>query len=229
MIKLKIRPRGILTNRELEALFPQDVEKLARVWGDAGMAVFMLVLAATGIRSGEARALRWKHVQSKRMQIQTATVEIWYLQVEDAVKFTSAEPVIGTTKAGKPRPVFLPERARGALEWWKEHSPWPTRSSDFVFPGREVDRPMDEDLPRQRFKKALEAAEVDAADRWLTPHSLRHSYVSRAKRKLPSDIHLTMVGHEDEKTDAMYFHETLEQMLERIAVARGQIESAAKW
>jgi integrase len=229
LVKLKARGRDALTYEDLHALFPLKPEELIALWGDAEMAAFMLILAATGIRSGEARALRWRHIGCQAVTLPEGSTEVLYLQVEDAVKFTSAAPVIGSTKAGKPRPVFLPARARAALEWWKKVSPWPREPADFIFPGRERDRPLDEDLPRQRFKKAIRTAEVDAAGRWLTPHSFRHAYVSRTKRALPADTLMLMVGHADEKTNMGYFHESLEQKVAQIAQVRALIEGAAKW
>lgn len=229
LVKLRARPRDALTYEDLTALFPLPPAELAKLWGDPGMATFMLVLAATGIRSGEARALRWRHVGCQRVTVVEGPAEIWYLQIEDAVKFTSAAPVIGTTKAGKARPVFLPERARGALEWWKSVTPWPTEPGDLVFPGRDRGTPLDEDLPRARFKKALTSAKIDTAGRWLTPHSFRHAYVSRTKRALPADMLMMMVGHADEKTNLGYFHESLEQQVAQIGQVRALIEGAARW
>lgn len=229
LVKLKRRQRDALTYEDLGALFPQETKKLIDRWGDLGMTTFMLILAATGIRSGEARALRWRHVGLQSVKVPEGQAEICYLWIEDAVKFTSAAPVIGPTKAGKPRPVFLPARARAALEAWRKASPWRTGPGDLIFPGQSQDRPLDEDLPRQRFKKALQVAEIDTAGRWLTPHSFRHAYVSRTKRALPADTLLLMVGHADEKTNAGYFHESIEQQVAQIAQARTLIEAAAKW
>lgn len=229
LVKLKRRQRDALSYEDLGALFPLEEKKLLDRWGDPGMATFMLMLAATGIRSGEARALRWRHVGCQSAKVPEGQAEVWYLWIEDAVKFTSAAPVIGPTKAGKPRPVFLPARARGALESWRKASPWRTDPGDLIFPGQSEDRPLDEDLPRQRFKKALQVAEVDVAGRWLTPHSFRHAYVSRTKRALPADTLLLMVGHSDEKTNAGYFHESIEQQVAQIAQVRALIEGAADW
>ena len=99
LVKLKRRQRDALSYDDLEALFPQEPDKLMARWGDLGMTTFMLVLAATGVRSGEARALRWRHVGCQSVKVPEGEAEVWYLWIEDAVKFTSAAPMIGDRKS----------------------------------------------------------------------------------------------------------------------------------
>ena len=56
------RTRDALTMDELLKLFPKDRTKLLEVWKTAEYATLFLTMASTGIRSGEARALAWRHV-----------------------------------------------------------------------------------------------------------------------------------------------------------------------
>jgi integrase len=56
------RGRDVLTMEELGKLFPKDRTKLLKVWRSAEYATLFLTMASTGIRSGEARALSWRHI-----------------------------------------------------------------------------------------------------------------------------------------------------------------------
>jgi len=53
----KARRRDAFTLDELRALFPPDLAELLRVWGQPKYVALFVVLATTGIREGEARAL----------------------------------------------------------------------------------------------------------------------------------------------------------------------------
>ncbi len=228
-VALNRKERDAFTLEDLAKLFPVDRGELFHVWGDdACMAILFTVLAATGVRSGEGRALQWRHVGAEVVAGPDGTaVEVPYLAIEQSVKFYSGE--IGSTKSGKARPVYLPERARGALEWWRANTYGGTGPNDLVFPGADGARPLDEDLLRARFKKALVRAGVDAAGRNLVPHSFRHAYVTRSKKALPADLLLLMAGHADERVQKGYLHPALEEHLREMAGARLLIEAAAKW
>jgi integrase len=227
-VELHRKERDAFTLEDLAKLFPLDRQELFRVWGDAGMAMLFLTLAATGIRSGEARALQWKHVGADAVVLADGTrAEIPYLMIEQGVKFYSNE--IGSTKSGKGRPVYLPERARAALEWWRKNTYGANSPGDLVFPGNDGKKPIDEELLRARFKKALVKAGVDVAGRNLVPHSFRHAYVTRSKKALPADLLLLMAGHADERVQRGYVHPTLAGHLQEMAAAQALIEGAARW
>lgn len=227
-VSLNRKERDAFSLEDLAKLFPLDRQEFFRIWGDAGMAMLFLVLAATGIRSGEARALQWKHVGAAVVTLPDGKqVEIPYLMIEQGVKFYSNE--IGSTKSGKGRPVYLPARARAALEWWRSNTYGGKGPGDLVFPGSSGARPIDEELLRARFKKALVKARVDVAGRNLVPHSLRHAYVTRSKKALPADLLLLMAGHADERVQRGYLHPTIDEHLKEMAAAQLLIEGAAKW
>ena len=97
------RKRDVFTMAELQALFPHDLAKLALVWGTPKYAAMFITLATTGIRSGEARALLWRHFMADG-----------WLHVERAQKIDKS---MGATKTGEERVIALPRRTVEVLEW----------------------------------------------------------------------------------------------------------------
>jgi integrase len=224
-VALNRKVRDPFTLEDLALLFPEDTGKLLEIWKDAEHAALYMVLAACGLRSGEARALQWRHLVGPVMisMGEGKVVPRYFLLVEQAVKFATGR-TIGGTKAGKPRPVYLPERARGCLEWWRPQCPW-RESTDLMFPSVEPGIPMGDQALRDRLKAAMKRAGIEVGQRTLTVHGFRHGYVTRSKRTLPTDLLLLMAGHSDEKVQSGYVHPRLEDQLEQIGQAAETIES----
>lgn len=55
------KKRDVFTLEELKSMFPDDYQKLIEIWGSLKHAVCYMILATTGIRTGEVRALYWRH------------------------------------------------------------------------------------------------------------------------------------------------------------------------
>ena len=126
--------------------------------------ISFFILATTGIRRGEARALQWKHLIEERGQKD--------LVIEQAIK---SDDTLGSTKTGKSRVVILNKRAQRYLKSWREHSPF-TKQEDFIFFGRNAKRPIMGKTLQHHFKKALEKAKINTKGRNLVIHSFRHTY-----------------------------------------------------
>ncbi len=56
------RKRDVFTMDELQLLFPHSRAKLAQIWRTPKYAAMSMALATTGVRSGEVRALLWRHL-----------------------------------------------------------------------------------------------------------------------------------------------------------------------
>jgi len=99
------KERGVFTKDELNKLFPEDIYKMITIWGRKEYAYMFYTLATTGLRSGEVRALQWKHI-------------IWNeqgngLRIEKPVK---GNETFGTTKTGYSRVVVLSKRVDEYLQ-----------------------------------------------------------------------------------------------------------------
>lgn len=216
------RPRDIFSAAELRALFPQGA--LAAVWGSQRTGVLFLVLASTGIRSGEARALRWGRV---RLDDRVAMID------QTCIGGTLEIGPISAQKGGAKLAV-LPRRTVDELAEWRRRSMW-KRTDDLVFPGRTRGEPIgaatvSHALPRAIARLAEAAAEaglpapVDTAGRNIVTHSFRHTWISAARRLLPEDLLRLLTGHHSSAMTDLYDHPQLEQLLPAIEPARAVVE-----
>jgi integrase len=205
--------RDPFTLAELGKLFPDAIEGLLKVWGDAEIATAFTLLATTGIRSGEVRALRWANVLKDDRA----------LYIDSSCK-THEGDRIGTTKSGDARVVLLPAKAREALQWWRGASLW-TEPGDLLFRGQDG-RPRPQQWLQRAFRPALKAAKVEVGDRVLVIHSFRHTYNSMMRSVLPEAILRAMTGHKSEAMTAHYDHPGPEELLHRVEGAAGLLESA---
>ncbi len=96
------KARDTFATDELHKLFPPDTDKLVTVWGSHKYAAAFLMLASTGLRSGELRALRWEDINLTGS----------YVTVSHAIK---SDELDGPTKTGATRVVLLPERTTTIL------------------------------------------------------------------------------------------------------------------
>ncbi len=216
------RARDVFSAAELRALFPAGA--LAAVWGSRRTGVLFLVLASTGIRSGEARALRWGKI---RLADRVALVD------EACIGGTLEIGPISAQKGGAKLAV-LPRRTVDELAEWRRKSMW-KRPDDLVFPGSSRGVPMgaatvSHALPRAIARLAEDAAKaglpapIDTAGRNLVAHSFRHTWISAARRLLPEDLLRLLTGHHSSAMTDLYDHPQLEQLLPAIEPAREVVE-----
>ena len=221
------RKRDIFSLDELRLLFPPDWKKLLEVWGHPKYAAVFITLATTGIREGEARALQWKHVLPNG-----------WLVVERAAKEDGS---IGALKkrerSGEPRVVALPTRTQTALEEW--HTLTPFKGSEaLVFFGDRADHVLNRRTFQDIFARALEGEHrenksnpprIAKGERYLTTHSLRHTYNTMMRRTIPADALLALMGHRDTRMSEHYDHPEIADRIKALEGVRGQIESVLSW
>lgn len=217
------RKRDVFALEELRLLFPATTEGLLAVWKHPKYAALFLTMATTGIREGEARALQWRHV-----------LPSGWLVVERAVKVNNViGPLKKRERTGEPRVAALPARAREVLSWWREKSPC-TAPDDLVFFGDRADHPLNRRTLGDVFRRALdgrksEQPRIRREGRYLTPHSLRHTYNTAVRRVIPADALLALMGHRDSRMSELYDHPEIADRIRALEAVRPQIEGALAW
>jgi integrase len=185
------RKRDTLTLEECGLLFPRKKTELLRIWKQPKWAVLFYTMLTSGIRVGEAAGLQWCHIIWETPAI---------LLVEQAVK---SDGEIGVPKSGDIRGIFLPRRTKFMLAWWREHSPF-TELEHLVFFGEGPEEHLNRKTISRKFPLALEAAKINPENRYITAHSLRHTYNSQMRKVLPEGLLQYMMGHRSRSMTERY-------------------------
>lgn len=188
-VKGKKRERGIFTIDELKKLFP---EHGYGPWNNPRDYTCFYLAAVSGARRGELLVLRWRHIHFEQRFIHIA--EAW-----------KGRDKIGDTKSGRERIVPLSDRMIEKLESLKLYS-LHVKPDDFLFCYDDGKR-VGETWWHKRFKIALKRAEIDPGDRWITPHSFRHTIntIVRNSGHDPAKIR-AVLGWMDEEIQDNYTH-----------------------
>jgi integrase len=196
------RPSKSLTLEQASAL-------LAAVEGTRMHAYISLCLA-TGIRTEEARALRWEHVDFGDPAAKPpvpASAAVW-----------RSVRSHGDTKTEKSRRTLgLPQMAMDALRTHKDRqvreqlaagAQW--SDHDLVFATR-TGLALDAANVRREFKAACRAAKI--GERW-TPRELRHSFVSlMSSSGVPVEEIARLAGHSNTRTTEVVYRRELRPVL----------------
>jgi integrase len=189
------RVRDVFALERLRRMFPPGQEELVAVWKTLKYAALFITMATTGIREGEARALQWQHV-----------LPDGWLLVERAVKIDGTiGPLKKRERTGEPRVVALPSRAQETLNWWRQESPF-ALPNDLIFFGDRADHPLNRRTFADLLNGAILKAGVVRGARYLTAHSLRHTYNTAMRRAIPADTLMALMGHRDSRMSEHYDH-----------------------
>jgi len=212
------RVRDVFALDELRRMFPPGQEELLAVWKTTKYAALFITMATTGIRQGEARALQWQHV-----------LPGGWLVIERAVKIDGTiGPLKKRERTGEPRVVALPSRAQGTLSWWSQESPH-TLPEDLIFFGDRADHTINRRTFVDLFNRALQSAGVIRGERYLTAHSLRHTFNTAMRRAIPAETLMALMGHRDARMSEHYDHPQIEDRIRHLEGSRAQIEEAIAW
>jgi integrase len=70
---------------------------------------------------------------------------------------------------------------------------------------------------------------VIRGERYLTAHSLRHTYNTAMRRAIPADTLMALMGHRDTRMSEHYDHPQIADRIRHLEGARAQIEEAITW
>ncbi|GIH99481.1 hypothetical protein Pta02_14900 [Planobispora takensis] len=175
----------------------------------------MVLSLTTGIRTEEARALRWDHVVAWMPSTKSwrPVTEAGFKHKKFAIYVWRADRVGGDTKTRKSRRTLeLPKIAAGALrqhhtrqaaQKLKAGTAWHDHNLVFC---TGVGTPLDAANVRRAFRKITEDAQIGPG--WV-PRELRHSFVSiMSDQGVPLETIADLVGHAGTSvTEAVYRHQ----------------------
>ncbi len=202
-------PKG-QTGRPSKSLTLEQASALLAVTAGTRMHAYISLCLATGIRTEEARELRWDHVglgdPAARPPV-PASVAVWRSVRAD-----------GDTKTEKSRRTLgLPQMAVDALTAHQERQQderaaageqWDDRG--LVFASR-TGNALDAANVRREFKACCKAAGI--GDRW-TPRELRHSFVSlMSSSGVPVEEIARLAGHSNTRTTEVVYRRELRPVL----------------
>ena len=205
----KRKKRDIFTLEDLRLLFPDEDNKLLHIWRSWKHAALYCILAGTGIRSGEVRALQIQHIRPDR-----------WIVINQAVK---DDGTVGTTKTKTDRVVYLPPKAWQLLRTWLAELPFKDQE-DYIFIGNQRGRPISKRTVSMYFHGVLERAEIKIEGRNLVPHSFRHTWNTYMRRLLPEETLRAYTGHQSEQMTDNYDHPTVDDRIKKLSGTQKLIE-----
>lgn len=160
-----------------EVLSRDEVQKLVSETSNIKHRAILATIYACGLRIGEACRLRVQDIDNKRMVVR-----------------------VQRGKGGKDRFVMLSPRLLSLLrEYWLA-----ARPKTYLFPGSDLDRPIQPRSVSLVFHRARKAAGIQRA---VCVHSLRHSFATHLLES-GTDIRAIQVllGHQSLRTTTVYLH-----------------------
>jgi integrase len=175
--------------REVNAISPAEVERV-RAQLKGADAVLVSVLAYTGLRPGEARALTWGDLKAKTIHVHAAT---------------NPDGTIKATKTDQSRSVRMVKAVKADLAEWRKVNGNPGDAA-LIFP-RADGKPWTEtdfrNWRRRKFKPAVEKSGVNLS----RPYDLRHSAASLWLHEGIGPIQVAKwLGHNPSETFKTYAH-----------------------
>src|SRR5215468_252757 len=209
-------PKGQL-GRPSQSLTLEQATALLAASARSRLHAFIVLCLLTGVRSEEARALRWGQVD-----VDAGTVAVW--------RSVRAQGEVKTEKSR--RTLKLPQLAidalveHGAKQALERKAAGPLwQENDLVF-ATSVGTPLDSHNVRRDFRKVCRAAGI--GDRWV-PKELRTSFVSMmSHRGVPVEEIARLAGHSSTRTTEVIYRRELRPVITTGAEVMDQIFGEAK-
>jgi integrase len=202
-------PKG-QPGRPSKSLTLEQASALLTAATDTRMHAYIALCRATGIRTEEARALRWEHINfgdSAADPRVPASAAVW-----------RSVRANGDTKTEKSRRTLgLPQMAADALRTLKQQQAADRHAAGIQYTGQDLvfatrtGSPLDAANVRREFRAACMAANIGTG--W-TPRELRHSFVSMMSTSgVPVEEIARLGGHTSTRTTEIVYRRELRPVL----------------
>lgn len=206
-------PKG-LSGRPSKALTAEQAAAVLKAAEGSRLSAYLVLCLMTGIRTEEARALRWDHVN-----LDAASIAVWRsVRLGGDTKTSKSRRTLGLPQAAVE--ALREHRARqdgeklAAGELWRDH--------DLVFTTT-VGTELDAANVRRYFRGICKAAGI--GDDW-TPRELRTSFVSLLSASgVPVEEIARLAGHSSTRTTEVIYRKELRPVLVKGAEVMDQIFS----
>jgi len=221
-------PKGQLDGRPSKALTLEQATALMDAAKGSRLEAYITLSLLAGLRTEEARALRWDHVVARAGEQWRPVTEVGFAHDQLAVFVWRSERAGGDTKTPKSRRTLaLARRCVAALgeqkirqaadrlaagPLWQDHN--------LVFAST-VGTPLDDHNVRRQFRKITESAGLGSI--WV-PRELRHTFVSLlSAHGVPVEAIALLAGHNQTATTEMVYRHQIVPALTRGAEVMDQI------
>jgi integrase len=202
-------PQG-QAGRPSKALTLDQASALLAATADTRMHAYIALCLATGIRTEEARALRWEHItfgDPTASPPLAASAAVW-----------RSVRAHGDTKTEKSRrTLVLPQMAADALRTLKQQQAADRHDADLQHAGHDLvfatrtGAPLDAANVRREFRAICKTANI--GEHW-TPRELRHSFVSLMSTSgVPVEEIARLAGHTSTRTTEIVYRRELRPIL----------------
>jgi len=221
-------PRGQRAGRPSKSLTLEQAITLLDTAKGTRLEAYITLSLLTGLRTEEARALRWDHVVAWVDDQWRLVAEAGFDHGQLAVFVWRSQRAGGYTKTPKSRRTLAlarkcaealrEQRARQAVDRLAAGQLWQDHNLVFV---SNVGTPLDDHNVRRQFRKITEAAGLGST--WV-PRELRHTFVSLLSAYgVPVEAIALLAGHNQTATTEIVYRHQIVPALTRGAEVMDQI------
>lgn len=205
-------PQGHAVGRPSKSLDPEQAASVLKAAEGSRLHAYVVLSLLTGIRTEEARALRWEHVD-----LDAGTISVWRSDRHGGdtktakSRRTLALPQVVSQALKRHRKAQAEEQLAAGEDW---------RENDLVFCTK-VGTAMDRHNVLREFRKVTKRADI--GDDWV-PRELRHSFVSvLSSHGVSIEEIARLAGHTTTRTTELVYRKELRPALTRGAEVMDEI------
>lgn len=221
------KEKGILTKEEIDFLFPENFDAIKKIWTTGkrmifpeyfhfAFATYIYLILSTGLRSGEARALKDEQfINNNNMILLNAMIDADGNRVNHLKK--------GNEKKPKWRVCLVPEKTKKMISYMKSIIPQSDRKTDYFIEMH--GKPLTKWFTNNHFKQVLRQNGIDVDGRNISAHSLRFTYNTMMRNQIEDDNLRLLLGHDSKKMTDYYDKSKITDHLDKLLNDKPTVDS----